>query len=243
MKKLTSILLISLLMASQTARADIFGGDVAVLVQILSNAIQQLAQLKQIFQTGKDNLDLLREINRGINDSLNLARTINPNIDPGIYKDWQSVQDALSKIEIIYGAADPSLNQRMYRDTDQNVAEAVELNNSVYEYTHQIDEIGEAIKQVSHEVSPGGAQKLTAQTLGVMLHVMNQSLRTQATGLKLQAQTMALQNKKEKDSTREFLASADTLRTAMKNEKVQFEAFSVLNFLFWKYLFKPKTPQ
>lgn len=224
MKKFVAICMSLLLLSTQPARADLWGGDVAVLVQILANALQQLAQLKQILDTGKSNLELIREINRGINDSLNMVRTVYPDIDPGIYKDWQSVQDAVNKLETIYGIASPSLNQRVYRDTDQNVAEAVQLNNSIYEYTKQIDEIGEAIKQVSHDVSPGGAQKLTAQTLGVMLHVMNQNLRTQATGLKLQAQSMALQNKKDKDSTREFLSNSETLRVAMKNEKVEFKA-------------------
>lgn len=224
MKKFIAICLSVLLLSTQPARASLFGEETVVLAQILANALQQLAQLKQILDTGKSNLDLIREINRGINDSMNLVRTVYPNIDPGIYKDWQSVQDAVNKLETIYGVADPSLNQRVYRDTDQNVAEAVQLNNSIYQYTQQIDEIGEAIKQASHDVSPGGAQKLTAQTLGVMLHVMNQNLRAQATGLKLQAQSMALQNKKDKDSTREFLSNSETLRVAMKNEKAEFKA-------------------
>ena len=222
MKKIIIILMMS--MPFHSARADLFGGDVVVLTQILANAVQQLIQLRNILSAGKDTLDILRDVNRGINDSLNMVRTINPNIDPGIYKDWSSVQDALGKVEAIYGIVDPSPNQRIYRDTDQNVAEAVQLNNNIYQYTKQIDDIGEVVKQVSHDVSPGGAQKLTAQTLGVMLHVMNQSLRAQATGLKLQAQSMALQNKKDKDSTREFLATSETLRSAMKNEKANFVA-------------------
>lgn len=224
MKKLIVVVLMLVAFGLPEAHADLFGGDVVVLTQILANALQQLAQLQSILKNGESNLDLIREINRGINDSLALVRTVYPNINPGIYKDWQTVQIALGQLESIYGAADPSLNQRVYHDTDQNVAEAVEMNNSIYQYTQQIDEIGEAIKEASHATSPGGAQKLTAETLGVMLHVMNQSLRAQATGLKLQAQSMALQNKKEKDSTREYLASSDTLRAAMKSEKVQFQA-------------------
>lgn len=224
MKKITTIFLSVFLFFTHPTRASMFGEETLVLAQILANAIQQLAQLKQILDTGQSNLDLIREINHGINDSLNLVRTAYPNIDPGIYRDWQSVQDAVNNLETIYGVADSSLNQRIYRDTDQNVAEAVQLNNSIYQYTRQIDEVGEAIKQISHDVSPGGAQKLTAQTLGVMLHVMNQNLRAQATGLKLQAQSMALQNKKDKDSTRAFLSNSETLRVAMKNEKAEFKA-------------------
>lgn len=224
MKKLFTIFLASSLVIAQPARADMFGGDLVYLAQILANAIKQLVELKNIVDTGKDQLNLIQEINRGINDSLNLARTINPNIDAGLYKDWQNVSDALGKLESIYGVVSDSPVARIYRDTDQQVAEAVTQNNDVYKYTQEIDELSEVIKEYSHETSPGGAQKLTAQTLGVMLQVMNQSLRTQATGLKLQAQTMAVQNKKEKDSTKQYLETANTLRIAMKNEKIQFEA-------------------
>lgn len=224
MKKIISILIAASLVMAPSAKADMFGGDLIYLAQILANAIKQLTELKNMVDNGKDQLNLLTEINRGINDSLRLAQTIDPNIDPGIYKDWQNAGDALAKLQSIYGIVTNSPDSRVYSDTDQNVAEAVTLNNDIYKYTQNIDELGEAIKDYSHDVSPGGAQKLTAQTLGVMLQVMNQSLRTQATGLKLQAQTMAVQNKKEKDSTKQYLETANTLRVAMKKEKIQFVA-------------------
>ncbi len=207
---------------SAPAKADMWGGDLVYLAQILENAIKQYIELKNIVDTGKDQLELVRAINRGVNDSLNLAKTIYPNADPGIYKDWENVSTALQRLEIIYGTVAPSPDLGVQTDTDRNVAEAVSLNNDIYKYTQNIDELGEVIKDTSHDVSPGGAQKLTAQTLGVMLQVMNQTLRTQATGLKLQAQTMALSNKKEKDSTRTYLETANTLRTAMKKEQIQF---------------------
>src|SRR5258708_2971737 len=186
MKKLLSVIIFQVFILPQ-AHADALGGDVLVLAQILSNAVQQLAQLKNILDTGRDNVELVRDINRGINDSLALIRTISPNRDPGLYKDWEKVSDALSKIESVYGIAVESKDTRVQQDADQSVAEAIALNNSIYSYTKQIDEIGESIKLQSHVVSPGGASKLTAESLGVMLNLQNQMLRTQATGLKLQA--------------------------------------------------------
>lgn len=211
------------MLVSSPARADLFGGDVAVLAQILANAVQQLAQLRQILQNGRDSVDLVRDINRGINDSLNLIRTIKPDIDPGIYKDWERAQDAFDKLERLYGIVVDSRDQNVQRDTDRSVAEAVALNNSIYKYTKMIDEIGEMIKSQSHSVSPGGAAKLTAQSLGVMLNVQNEMLRTQATGLKLQAQTLALQNRKDKDRTRQMLESANNLDAALRNQNPSFK--------------------
>lgn len=223
-KVLASVLLFGGLTLTSSARADFWGGDLVYLAQILENAIHQLLELKNIVETGQNQLELLRDINRGINDSLNLVRTVYPGLNPNLYRDWQNVDDALVKLRAIYGAVNESPNATIYRDTDQNVAEAVTLNNDVYKYTRDIDELGETVKSYSHQVSPGGAQKLTAETLGIMLQVMNQSLRTQATGLKLQAQSVAVANKKEKDSTAKYLETANTLRLAMKSEKLEFKA-------------------
>jgi len=223
MRRLLAILLSVQLTFLPQARASIFGEETAVLIQILSNALQQLAQLRQIFQTGKDSLDMLRDINQGINDSLALIKTISPNTDPGLYKDWEKVSEALGKLEGIYGTVIESRDRQVQKDTDETVAEAVTLNNSIYKYTKVIDEIGEMIKLQSHTVSPGGAAKLTAQSLGVMLNLQNEMLRTQATGLKLQAQNLAIQNRKDKAMTRQMVESADSLKSALANQHPAFQ--------------------
>jgi len=212
-----------IVLTTQSARSDFFGGDIPLLAQILSNSIQQLGQLRSILSANKDNLELLQSINQGINDSLNLYRTVFPNSDPGIFKEWEKTQGGLLKLQTLYGMITPSPESAIEADTDEGVIEAISLNNSIYDYSMQIDEIGEQIKTYSHSVSPGGAQKLTAQTLGVMLHVMNQSLRAQATGLKIQAQTLAIQNHKDKEMTRHSVDASNSLQAAMKNEKDSFE--------------------
>src|ERR1019366_6690788 len=131
-KSILTLIFFSLL--SLPARADFWGGDLPLLAQILSNAIQELAQLKSILGTTQDNLDLLRQINQGINDCLALYNTIAPDTNPGLYKDWDKVQTALGKISSIYGQAVPSLDYPVQNDTDQEVAEAVTFNNSIYKY-------------------------------------------------------------------------------------------------------------
>ena len=217
------IIVMGLMSVCLSARGDLFGGDVAVLTQILVNAIQQLSTLNSMLQTGGDTLGLMRDINRGINDSLNMIRTIDPNWNPGLYRDWENMQRALDQVEQIYGAVPGSTSEtRVQRDLDQSVAEAVTLNNAMYNYTREIDKLGEEIKVASHTVSPGGAQKLTAETLGVMLHVMNSSLRAQATALKLQAQSMGIQNRRDKETTKHTVTSTHSIQQAF-GRKAKFQ--------------------
>lgn len=222
MKQIFLILLIWMSLVTSPARADLWGADLPLLAEIVANTLQQIYEIRQVINNGKNQVDLIREINRGINDSLRMMETITGNVDPGIYRDWSQAQNALKGILEIYGKAPKSPSERVQTDADQGVAEAIALNNSIFEYTKRIDLVGEQIKNFSHQVSPGGAAKLTAEGVGVMLHVMNEGLRAQATGLKLQAQSMALGNKKEKDQTRSFLEQSRQLSSEMKNLDTSF---------------------
>jgi hypothetical protein len=221
-KLVAVVLIVCTVMKPTSTYADFWGGDIPLLIQIVTNTAQQLIKLGEIISTGRNQLQHLQDINRGINDSLGMIRTVYPDIDPGIYREWDKVQAALGGIEQIYGSVPKTGEEKVQRDTDQNVAEAIALNNSVYKYTRDIDEIGEAIKQYSHAVSPGGAQKLTAQSLGVILNVLNQSLRTQATGLKIQAQSLAIENRKDKEVSRKMMETSDALRANMRAQDTSY---------------------
>ena len=224
-KKIFSVLMIFTISLTipNFAKADMFGADVAVLLEILSESIEQLVQLKAMLQNGNDTLDLLRDVNRGINDSLAMAETLGLRIDPGIYAELRNVNEATVSLERIYGAVTDSKLASVQRNTDQTVAEAITFNNDLNDYALRLDQIGEEIKRFSHSVSPGGAAKLTAESLGVMIHVMNQQMRAQGQGLKLQAQTLAIQNKKDKDQTDQYLREGVGLKNKMIAINPQFK--------------------
>jgi hypothetical protein len=219
---MTKLILILSLCLSPPAKADMFGGDLVYLAQILAKSIEQLVALQNILKSSKDQMDFIRNLNQGINDSLYLISTINPNIDPGLYKEWKNISSSIEKLTSIYGIAVDSKETRIQTDTDQTVAEAITLNNSIYNYTKKIDEIAEIIKGQSHAVSPGGAQKLTAQSLGVMMHIQTETLRAQATSLKLQAHAMAVQNRKDKEQSKQIVSTSEKLQAFIQNQKPQF---------------------
>lgn len=211
-----------LLPLPEKAQADFWGADLPILAEILANAVQQLAQLQKILNEGEDTLSLLREINRGINDSLQMAETLGLRLDPGLYRELGHVDGAVTMIESVFGRAVNSPIAKVQRNTDQTVAEAITFNNELNSYAAKLDLVGEEIKTFSHAVSPGGAAKLTAQSMGVMIHVMNQQIRATGQGLKLQAQALAIQNKQEKDKTAQYLKEGQVLGKKMRTVSAEF---------------------
>jgi len=222
-KTICTIFAIFIILTGQSAKADLFGGDVVVLGKILMETVKQLAAMEKIVNSGKTQLALFQNINRGINDSLNLIDTSSHLLDPGLYRELKNAKEVLSMLDQLYGKRVSSSHSQIQNNTDITVAEAINLNNQIYEYSKKVDQIGEEIKSYSHHVSPGGAQKLTAQSLGVMINVLNQMLRAQSSGLKLQAQALALQNNKDKEYSKHIQSTSTEMSNAMSGLDPSFE--------------------
>ena len=225
MKKILSMAFIIavILVPAAVAHADFWGGDDIVLGQILAKNIQQLIALQSILQNAQTDLALLHEINRGINDSLQLAQTIAPYLPNGEFQNLSNIISIQKKFREIFGRVPNSPNAPAEESVDEAVDEAVMMNNNIDTYSSEIDKLGEKIQDYSHKVSPGGAAKLTAQSLGVMLHVMTEGLRAQGTLLKLQAESVASRNRREKDNSAEYLRSARSISNAMQASNPTFE--------------------
>jgi len=193
-----------LIVSPRPAKADLFGGDVVVLTQILAQAIQTVLTLKSMLENGKDTLDLMRDINAGVRSGLDLIRIINPNFNPGVYGDLKTADDVLRAIQSVYGAVPQGMDEDLMRSQDQSVAEVIAMNRNLYDYADQVDREREKILFHAQVVSPQGAGKLQNQAIGVLIGVTTQLLRTQSQMLKIMAQNMAYDNRKEKLATQNF---------------------------------------
>lgn len=216
LRKIALVLLLSLTLGyPQKSRADLFGGDVVILTQILANAIQQLVQLRQILSTGSDSLNLLRDINRGIRDGLTVLQMINPRFNPGLYGDLETADRVLNVITDLYGRIPQTAEMRLQAAQDRSVSESIAMNGNLFRFADQADEESKRIFNHSQAVSPQGAAKLTAQSIAVLISVSTQVLRTNSMMLKMMSENMALQNRKEKLQSAQFKSQYDGLSNAL----------------------------
>ena len=207
-KRILTIFVSALLFLSpKPAKADLFGGDVLVLTQILAQAIQTVITLKSVLENGKDSLDLLRDINAGVRSGLDLIRIVNPNFNPGVYGNLNDADSVLRALQAVYGTIPHGMDEDLMKSQDQSVAEVISMNRNLYDYADQVDREKEKILFHAQVVSPQGAGKLQNQALGVLIGVTTQLLRTQSQMLKIMAQTMAYENRKEKLATQNFQAA------------------------------------
>lgn len=204
------------LMVPKPAKADLFGGDVAVLVQILANALQQLIELKEIVGNGQDTLSLLQDINKGIRDGLTVLQMINPKFNPGIYGSMDTANTVLEIINDLYGKIPETAEARLQQAQDQSASESIAMNSTLFKFADQADEESKRIFAHSQDVSPQGAAKLTAQSLAILIGVSSQVLRTNSMILKNMGENAALQNRKEKLQSAQFKTQYNQVSEGIK---------------------------
>lgn len=222
--KIVSILLICLTsLRSAPVRADFWGGDIPLLIQIVANTLQQLAQLRAILGNGEDTLNYVRDINRGIRDAMTIIQTRNTTLSPGILSQINGLDQLMREVERLYGIVPKTPEAAMQQTMDQSVAEAIQTHNSAFKYADTIDPEAERIKEYAKVVSPLGAERLTAQSMGVLITVMNQILRTNASILKLQSEQLALGNRHEKIQSQHFKMQYEGLAHAFGNLKPTYD--------------------
>lgn len=214
-KKVLTITLCFTLMLPKPAKADLFGGDVAVLLKILAQSIQQLYELRQILSTGKDTLTLMRDINRGIKDGLRIIQIFNPKFNPGLYGSLETAEQVQRAIEDLYGVIPQTSEYRLQEAQDRSVSESIAMNGTLFQYADSVDEETRRIINHSQSTNPQGAAKLTNQSLAVLIGVTTQVLRTNSMMLKMMGQNMALSNRKEKLQAQQFKTQYEGISDAL----------------------------
>lgn len=216
LKKLILVPVLVLLLA-QPAKADLWGGDVVVLTQILVQSIQTVVQLKSLLENGKDTLSLLQDVNEGVRSGIDVIRILNPNFNPGVYGNLNDPENVFRALQDLYGTVPHGMDEGLMTAQDQSVAEVISMNRNLYDYADQVDRERDRIIYHAAVVSPQGAGRLQGQALGVLIGVMTQLLRTQSQMLKIMGQNMAMENRKEKLSTKNFQDNYQSLSKGFKS--------------------------
>lgn len=203
-------------------KADFWGGDLLFLTELINTSTQQLTQLQSMVGTGKDTFNYLQEINSGVQEAMSMMNTMNNTLDPGVLSDLQDPTSLLGKVQELYGQIPKTSEANLQQTVDQSVAENIHLHNEAFKYAENVDPEAERIKEYSKTVSPAGAGRLTAQSLGMVIHVLNQILRTNAAILKVQSEQLALMNRKEKLNSAQFKSQYHGLAQAFQKIKPSY---------------------
>lgn len=164
----------------------------------------------------------LRLINQGIENSIGLVNSL-PIKDEHVLGELRSYQLAMQSVSKIYGDIPKSQEAALQMLNDQSVAESLKMVNASKEYSKVQEENAVTISIQSRDASPKGAARMNAEVNAQILHTLNQLLRVNGQILKLQSETLALNNKEGKDSITGHQKLKSDMKTSLTGFKGNFD--------------------
>ena len=191
-----------LFFAAKPARADLWGGDIPLLIQIVANTLQTLMQLQQQTQLLEDQMD-------GIKDHINRIRTIEQLINPSTWDDWKDPQVALRRLREIYHTLPPEYRTAKSDMFEQEMSKAMTLASQMAKEAKSTFLSGKELERRGADASPGVAAKLTASGVGTLVSLQAQSQVAQSQMVSLLTQMLADGHEQE---TRRIVSSGESLK-------------------------------
>jgi hypothetical protein len=223
MKKKSAFYLLFLLTAFiflfplvRIAKADLFGADVVVLSQILVEDIIQVKTMYQMLTEAQNTSNVLEDMNRGVKDVIRLADSAHIQLPPQVYGSASQLSAASQLTKNLYGQMG-NQSPNYTRSNYQSGVEGLYLSQDAFTYSNTLDDQGTKIKQASIVANQATATKLTAESVGTLIHAVDQSNRLEAKNLELNSTGRIEDTSKENAEFESFISTEGSIVNDMKN--------------------------
>lgn len=193
----------------------------AYLIKIYEENIKRFIQIREMIHQAKSHDQYIRALNEGLNNAAGLAQVL-PLKDDQILAQLRQFQDALKKVEEIYGIVPKGSDSELHKLHDRTIAESLKLANVLQEYSLQQEQNATAVFYQSTQASPKGAERMNAQMSAQILHSINQLIKVNGQMLKMQSESLAFANKHDKDSAAGFNKTTNDFKGSMMKFKPSY---------------------
>ncbi len=217
------ILIVSMIVFNfSKARADLWGGDLPLLAQIVTNTLYTMYELQRQSKLMDDEL-------RGINDRIIRIKTISDVVQPDQWSAWKDPNEALRRIQLIYHTLPKEYHSEKSDLIEAELSRAMNLVSRVNIETKSTFQSGKELENKGLNSSPAVAQKLTASGMGTMITQQAQSQVLQSHMVSLLTQILAEGHESE---TRYIVNNGKSYNTLSGSLMCKKNKFSDLVFRF-----------
>ena len=213
MRKIIITFILGLLPFS--AKADLFGGDLPLLAQIVTNTLYTMYELQR-------QSDLMNDEMRGIKDRINRIKTISEVVQPSEWDKWKDPREAVNRLRMVYHTIPKEYRSEKYDQIENELAKAMNLVARVGPETATTFNSGKEMERRGADASPGVAQKLTASGVGTLIALESQSQVIQSHITSLLAQMLAEGNERETRSVVSRGSSFKSFSVNLSQKESQF---------------------
>ena len=175
---------------ARPARADFWGGDIPLLIEIVTNTLNTLYELR-------DQSEMLRRELRGIDDKIYRLKTVQDIIGPNDLGAWKDPREALRRLQRIYYTLPPEFRTEKSDEVERRISQAMSVAGVLVDSAKPAFNSGKELEKTGLEVGPAVANKMTASGVGTLVALQSQNQVAQATIISLLSQMIAENGSKE----------------------------------------------
>lgn len=172
------------LLTPNLSHADMFGGDIPLLIQIVSNTLGTLKQMQH-------QSSLLKSELRGIEDKIHRIEAIKDVLSPRDKEVWRNPLEAARRLQAIYHLLPAEFKTRKSKEIEAKLADALVLAESLKRASQASFDSGKQLEKKSLDSGPAVAQKLAASGIGTLVTLEAQNQIAQSTIIGLLSQMIA----------------------------------------------------
>ena len=207
MKKCLLAPTLLLFLTAKPAQADLWGGDIPLLIEIVFNTLQTMNQLM-------DQTELLEDQMEGIKDHIDRIKTIERLVNPSNWQDWKDPEVALRRLREIYHTLPEEYKTAKSEMFEQEMSKAMTLAAQMTEEAKSTFQSGKELERRGADASPGVAAKLTASGVGTLVSLQAQSQVAQSQIVTLLTQMLAEGNEQE---SRRLVSNGESFKGLSQN--------------------------
>ena len=212
---------------ARQARSDFWGGDLALLSELIVKAVEQIEQLQQVISKAGQTVSILEDMNRGVKEVLRLADTAHVPLPQQVYENARTITRATEESRRIYGEPPGNSSFPAARTHYQSGTEGLFLSQDAFDYSRTLDRNGDRVKQSALSANPSSAARLTAETLGVVVHAISHTNRLQAKSLEISSTDRLEKSQGDAAKYDSFVRTHEALEKGFRSYEVNdLNAFS-----------------
>jgi hypothetical protein len=197
------------------AKADLFGGDLPLLAEIVMNTLQTLRELEAQTSLAKAELE-------GIKEKVTRMKTIAELVQPSSWDEWKDPKEATRRLKEIYFTLPEKYRSEKANALEKELASAMNEIGKLTAGARDTFLSGKELEAKGSDASPGVAQKLTASGTGTLVSMAAQQQVLTSHITSLLVQMLAQSNEQEARAIVSSGAALDAVARNLSQEKTSF---------------------
>ena len=171
----------------------------------------------------KKTADQIKKINDGLDAIKALGSVVGLSGNKEIIAEWEKVNSLAKMLEALHVDISKVRNKKGIEAVDEGLKRSLKIQKRIFEFQQKLSTASQSVEEQVSKVSPKGAARLTAQSMGMMLEAQGKILASQRVQIDLMMQQQMLENYERKIRAQHITQNIDELSKLLSTSKVEFK--------------------